>query len=388
MASTQDLELQLRQLREQQQLLIQQQERLQEQLSQQHQELLRELRTPSPRPSGRASNTSRDTRVSIRTLRSAGWTYQQIATHLHLTLRQVQHAATTQATPRRPSGRPPILTVAQVEELIEFVCSSRKARRMAYWRLPQELGWDCSVYAIRNALRRAGFKRYVARRKPPITEPTRLKRLAFAQRYVNWTLDEWKAILWSDETWVTGGRHTRTWVTRKPGEELNPTCIVERHQRKKGWMFWGCFSGRLGKGPGVFWEKDWGTISAASYIEHIIPIICGWHRLHPDQGLIFMQDNAPAHTAAESIAEIKARGIRIIEWPPYSPDLNPIETVWNEMKDYIERHFPEDQSYDRLRAAVKEAWEAIPESFFMELLESMRDRCQAVIDANGMHTRF
>merc|ERR1711937_112561 len=100
MASTQDLELQLRQLQEQQ-------------------ELLQAVQTPSPQPSGRASNTSRDTRISIRTLRSAGWTYQQIATHLHLTLRQVQHAATTQATPRRSTGRPPF-TEAQPEELIEF----------------------------------------------------------------------------------------------------------------------------------------------------------------------------------------------------------------------------------------------------------------------------
>ncbi|KAM7190946.1 hypothetical protein V8F33_009179 [Rhypophila sp. PSN 637] len=127
------MELQLQQLQEQQQLILQQQQRLQEQLAQQlaqqHQELLQVLRnpssrtpppgTPSPQPPNRASNTSRDARISIRTLRSAGWTYQQIATHLRLTLRQVQHAATTQATPRRSSGRPPLLTEAQVEELIE-----------------------------------------------------------------------------------------------------------------------------------------------------------------------------------------------------------------------------------------------------------------------------
>ncbi|UPL02942.1 hypothetical protein LCI18_013876 [Fusarium solani-melongenae] len=128
MASSQDLQLQLQQLQEQQQLILQRQEqlqlRLQEQLAQQHQELLARLgnnppRTPSPQPSNRAANTSRDTRISIRTLRSAGWTYQQIATHLRLSLRQVQHASTTQATPRRPTGRPPLLTEAQVEELIE-----------------------------------------------------------------------------------------------------------------------------------------------------------------------------------------------------------------------------------------------------------------------------
>ena len=129
-------------------------------------------RTPSPQPSNRASNTSRDTRISIRTLRSAGWTYQQIATHLRVTLRQVQHAVTTQATPRRPSGRPPLLPEAQAEELIEFVCASRHGRRMAYWRLPQTLGWDCSFDVTKGALRRAGFKRHITRRKPLITEPT------------------------------------------------------------------------------------------------------------------------------------------------------------------------------------------------------------------------
>lgn len=68
----------------------------------------------------------------------------------------------------------------------------------------------------------------------------------------------------------------------------------------------------------------------------------------------------------------ETRGIRIIDWPPFSPDLNPIQTVWNKIKDYIERHFAKKQSYDRLRAAVKEAWETIDDSFFIVLLESMK----------------
>jgi len=60
--------------------------------------------------------------------------------------------------------------------------------------------------------------------------------------------------------WITGGRYTRIWVTRRAGEEWDPTCIVKRHQRKKGWMFWGCFYGHI-KGLGIFWEKDWGSIN-------------------------------------------------------------------------------------------------------------------------------
>ena len=52
----------------------------------------------------------------------------------------------------------------------------------------------------------------------------------------------------------------------------------ERHQRKKGWIFWGCFHGHT-KGPDVFWEKDWGSINQESYCQHTVPIIHGYLEL-------------------------------------------------------------------------------------------------------------
>ena len=62
-------------------------------------------------------------------------------------------------------------------------------------------------------------------------------------------------------------------VTRRQGEEEDPTCIVEKYRKKGGWMFWGCFSGVSGKGPGLFWEKNWGIINEATYREHTVPLI-------------------------------------------------------------------------------------------------------------------
>ena len=171
-------------------------------------------------------------------------------------------------------------------------------------------------------------------------------------------------------------------MTRKAGEELDPTCIVERIPKKKGWMFWGCFSG-IEKGPSLFWEKEWGSISAESYCQHTIPLIEGWLTLNPH--LELMQDNAPGHKAA--IAELEERKIKPIFWPAFSPDLNPIEAVWDKMKDYIAQHYPQnDMSYDKLREVVQEAWDAISEETLAELIATMKHRCQAVIDANGMHT--
>ena len=103
-----------------------------------------------------------------------------------------------------------------------------------------------------------------------------------------------------------------------------------------------------------------------------------------------MQDNAPGHAAAHTRKETQERGIRLIDPPPCSPDLNPIEQVWNMMKDRIHEYYGDEDklSYDTLRKAVKEAWDGVTEDQLRELTKSMHVRCQAVKDANGMHTKY
>jgi hypothetical protein len=102
-----------------------------------------------------------------------------------------------------------------------------------------------------------------------------------------------------------------------------------------------------------------------------------------------MQNSAPAHAARGTIEDLQERGINCLQWPSYSPDLNPIEAVWNWMKDWIQERYDDDlRSYDALRAAINAAWEAVEEDFLLQLLETMPARCQAVIEANGLYTRY
>jgi len=76
-------------------------------------------------------------------------------------------------------------------------------------------------------------------------------------------------------------------------------------------------------------------------------------------------------------------------WPAYSPDLSPIETLWDIMKDYIENHYPEvHRSYKRLSSAVQEAWDSITHDTIRELNKGMADRCIAVILADGGYTKY
>ena len=247
---------------------------------------------------------------------------------------------------------------------------------MSFIQLVTVLDFRVKKQAIRSALLREGFHRRLAIRKPPILEKNRQYRLQQALEYVEWTIEQQYSILQTDETWITGRRHTRTQVTRRVGEEQDPTCIVEKHQRKKGQMFQGCFY-RHTKGLGIFWEKDQGSIRKESYYAYTVPVIHGYIELIKREGihLILIQDGVPSHAIADTTADLAERGIVVIYQPPYSPDLNPIERVWHIIKNYIQDNFPKSISYNKLRTAIKEAWEKLGRYEFEDLINTIKDRC-------------
>lgn len=344
----------------------------------------------------RGRQTTRDQRRDIKMAYRCGKTPYEISKIVDLSERRVKYALKEPDTPKKPTGRPPKLDTEQRRILVDYVCTSKATRRMTFKELSQEFCyWECGPEAIENALKREGFGLRSAMRKPPISEKNRKLRLKFAKEHRDWTFQQWCKFLWSDETWVKYGRHRKTKVLRRPNEEWHKDCIEEKVQRKKGWMFWGSFYGCC-KGPGVFWEKDWGTINAKTYCQRILPVVAQF--LADNNGLrgeerelIFMQDNAPGHAAKETIAMIEAFGILRLKWPPFSPDLNPIETVWKYMKNYLEDKYGDYvfQSYDEQRRRIWEAWDKIvTPGLLIELIKSMPKRMEAVIAAEGRFTKY
>ncbi len=115
-----------------------------------------------------------------------------------------------------------------------------------------------------------------------------------------------------------------------------------------------------------------------------------------DLSQVFMQDNARVHTAKIVLEWLDEQGYSVMSWPPYSPNLNPIEMVWYRIKTYIHKHHPElrrmtageEKTMDAIVDAVIEAWEALDEEFLWSLVQSMPQRVEAVIKAHGGYTRY
>lgn len=124
-----------------------------------------------------------------------------------------------------------------------------------------------------------------------------------------------------------------------------------------------------------------------TYDEHTVPVILNYLFNHP--GLSFQQDGGSGHNVKATLAPLASWGVVPIFWPPFSLDLSPIEDIWNRMKDILQQIDPEvHRNKARLREAVLRAWETIKDEETRARIRTMHQRCQDVIDAHGMETKW
>ena len=110
-----------------------------------------------------------------------------------------------------------------------------------------------------------------------------------------------------------------------------------------------------------------------------------------------MQDNASIHTAKKVKKWFTCHSIKIVEdWPPYSPDLNPIEHIWWVLKKRVFEMFPNiatdksdsEHARQQLESALQAAQDTIDKESFDCLYKSMPNRIEACIKADGWHTKY
>ncbi|UYV63899.1 hypothetical protein LAZ67_2005919 [Cordylochernes scorpioides] len=320
---------------------------------------------PGHRKRRQFEQTDAFTRGMVIGLKRAGWSIRQIAADTHL------GASTVHRLWRRwlEQGNVAIyrnvgatrVTSARVDRRIlrQAVAAPQATCTAILQHVQDTLDHSISTRTISRRLVANGLHSCRPLRRLPLTPPNRRQGLEWCRARSTW-MTEWHRVVFSDESRFclsSDSRRVRVW--RRRGERSNPAAIVERSTvRQRGIM---------------------GTITAQRYVDDVLrPVTLPYLQGVPNA--LYQQDNARPHTAR--ISQQALQDVQMLPWPPYSPDLSPIEHVW----DIIGRRLhalPQPCSEDELWKMVEREWRAIPRDAIHTLIDSLLRRVAACIAVRG-----
>lgn len=339
---------------------------------------------------GKSKSCDAATRKAILELHRAKKSYQQIANQLHcsktMVFNAIQHVKVNQTTenvPRKCRGRK---TSQRDDRLI--LQMAKKNPRISSTQIQREFlaetGSTISAPTIRRRLVEGGLHGRISRKKPLVTQKQRTKRIQFAKSHADWTTNQWKFIVWSDETKINrigqdGARHVR----RPKGQAFNPRYVVPVVKHGGGSVnVWGCFSWN-GVGP---IHRIEGTLTAEKYVDILKNVLVPWADENMPVIWKFQQDNDPKHTARLTKNFFNENAFDVIEWAASSADLNPIEHLWDDVKKAVSKQ--NNTNLNVLWANIQAAWKEIPVERCRRLIESMPRRLTEVLKQKGFATKY
>ncbi|RFU28321.1 hypothetical protein B7463_g7998, partial [Scytalidium lignicola] len=294
-------------------------------------------------------------------------------------------------------GRPDKYSERFKRRLIAFV---RKEPKSSMAKIRKHMEVKISNKAITRILDSVGIWHWRCKRRPYLTDEIAAKRLTWCLKRKDWELSDFLNYIFTDECSAerrAGG--ITEWAWFQPKQKWDKEMVTTYSKSKDiSVMVWAAIwwsNGKVHKSELVILDRDFESkkfgYTANSYIKVIddqLPKI--W-----EPGLIFMQDNTPIHCANKVKQWFKDMAIPVTDWPPYSPDLNPIEHVWWHLKAKVLEIHPElkdmgknDEAIIALENALIEAWDLLDDSIIQSCLESLCKRRDAVIAAKGWHTKY
>lgn len=245
---------------------------------------------------------------------------------------------------------------------------------------------NVSCRTIRNRLREANLLPHRPAVRPVLTVRHRQARLAWARHHVAWPYHQWRRIVFSDESrFCLQGNDGRGLVYRRQGERFADNCVLQRSMMRGGSvMVWGGISYTARTNLVIIN----GNLTGIGYRDEIITPHVEPFLNANGPGMILQQDNARPHVGRVVRDHFQQQQINVLPWPAVSPDLSPIEHIWDELERRLRRRQNPPENHHQLAQALQEEWNNMPQQRIQRLIGSMRRRCQAVITAQGGHTRY
>lgn len=288
-----------------------------------------------------------------------------------------------------PAGRPSKLSPTD-KRAISLQINTGKAENAV--QITQDINTilpqPVCVQTVRNALKEDAFVAVTKKKKPYLSKKHRRARLAFALKYQEWTVEDWKRVIWSDETKINRfGSDGKQYVWKKKGQPLLEREVAPTVKHGGGnIMVWGCMGWN---GVGTMVEVE-GRMDGKQYVkileEGLLESIQNSNISPAD--IIFQQDNDPKHTSNLATKFFNDQDINVLDWPAQSPDISPIENLWDLLKIMVNDHEHPPSGVFELWERAAEKWGEITEEQCQALIESMPRRLEAVIKAKGGNTKY
>lgn len=343
----------------------------------------------------RGRRVAQDTLAQAETLFNAGRSTPEVAGALGVSRSTAQRYANRLRkegkldTPVSKGGRPKKLDQRRLRYLRREAIHGKSATRgdLLRWLLHNH-GIKVSKTTITKVLRKMKVISCVKRKRALLKKMHFKRRYLFAKAHRSWTYEQWAKVLFSDETRVkTDGSDGPRTCFRVRGAPLRPRdvtgCVAHGG---RSLMVWGCFTSQgVGKCAPLM-----GSVNTEAYLSICGPLILAsiwdrWGIRHSE--CTFQQDNARPHISRPAMAWFREHGITLMDWPASSPDLNPIEHLWREVKKRVYM-LPRPANLDELWAQFVEEWQKTSPEYCKALVESMPRRMAAVLAAHGGYTKY
>ena len=307
--------------------------------------------------------------------------HTQIATYTHTSVDTVKfwlnrYKETGQVDEITQTGRPSLLsskTDTMIEKQLEKepqIPSSKLATQLKRKRV------DVSARTVRRRLNSLGLKYGAMLPKPLLNLEHCKKRMAWAEENVN---RDWSNVIFTDESSININiKRKKVW--HKPGKKL----VVRTVKHPVKVHIWGCVSS-VGFGKCYLFTENLNAKKLVKiYNTALVASITQFGGTN--NSWVVQEDNDPKHKSKLAAKWRADNEIERMDWPAQSPDQNCIENAWQVLKIRVSNRMP--KNLKQLSRVIRDEWSKLSADYAKNLVNSMPDRVQAVIEAKGDYTMY